>query len=163
MEDITTKHHIELRRFACQLVLFQDAVARYYGLTPSDMAVYNLIVISLETTPKEIIERTGLSSGGVTKTLDHLELIGAIARQPSLNDRRSVVISPATTVLVKREGMSELNFNAVAQLLFSNLNSKEQVAVEKFLDQANRYLLAETDNVLHSKEGDGRATNTVAI
>jgi DNA-binding MarR family transcriptional regulator len=146
-DKYNTNPHLALRKFTCQLVLFQDAVARRYGLTPSDMAVYNLIVISSPIMPKEIMERTGLSSGGVTKSLDHLESIGTIIRKPSLDDRRSIVVVP-TTANLKQEGVAELDFDAIVKSLFSDLSSKEQSIVEKFLHHANQHLLTETENIL---------------
>ena len=142
--------HIELRNFTCQLVIFQDAVARHYGLTPSDMAIYNLIVISAQITPKQIVERTGMSTGGTTKILDHLESVGAIIRKPNSGDRRSIVVEATAAPLAVQGEVTTIDFDAVIEDLFNNLEQDEKAVVEKFLRHANKRLLAQTQNVLTS-------------
>src|SRR5579859_1293864 len=45
-----------------------------------------------ELTPTELMGATMLSSGGTTKRLDHLELVGLLARRPNPRDRRGTIV-----------------------------------------------------------------------
>ena len=125
-----------LRTFASQVVLQQDAVARKLGLTPNDMKCFRVISGHGPMTPGELARRTGLSSGGVTKVLDHLERYGAIARRSDRSDRRSVTVV-AEPLEKTNIGDYDIDFDRLVSVIMEGYKPTEVEIIKKFLDRTS--------------------------
>lgn len=67
-----------------------------YNLTPAEfdtLATLRKMGITNKLTPSELCKANLLSSGGLTKILNHLEQRGLISRQPHNTDKRSSYIA----------------------------------------------------------------------
>lgn len=73
-------------------VLFRNAVGMQLGLNNADMECLDLLFFRQISSPAELAQYTGLTSGATTSMLDRLEKKGLIARQPHPSDRRSFQI-----------------------------------------------------------------------
>lgn len=94
-----------MRDFMANAVLFQEAVARSGGLNGTDMQAVGLLMSVGPATPGELAERTGLTAGGaITAVIDRLEKAGYVSRDRDPSDRRRVIVSANTDVVLKRVG-----------------------------------------------------------
>src|SRR4051812_40510509 len=75
------------------VVLNTNRIAERLGCNPSDLQVLHAIELGGALTPKELTERAGLTSGGVTVVLDRLEKEQLIKREKNPHDRRSLLIT----------------------------------------------------------------------
>jgi DNA-binding MarR family transcriptional regulator len=82
----------QIRRFSVENTLFNQKVADRVGLHLTDMQCMNLLSLMGTSTPGQLAENTGLTTGGVTVMLDRLEKAGYIKREPNPEDRRSVLV-----------------------------------------------------------------------
>lgn len=73
-------------------VLFRNVVARKLGLNSAESACVNFLSINGISSPKEIAQFTGLTSGSTTAMLDRLEKKRFIVRKPNPDDRRGVLV-----------------------------------------------------------------------
>ena len=130
---------ISLRIFASQVVLQQDIVARKLGLTPSDMKCFRVISAHGSITPSELAKRTSLSTGGITKVLDHLEHYGAIARHSGGSDRRSITVAPEPLEKTKI-GDADIDFDQMVSVIMGGYEPSEVAIIKKFLDHTSALL-----------------------
>jgi DNA-binding MarR family transcriptional regulator len=82
------------RDLATAVIAFHEAGARRVGMTAAERKCAGLIVEFGETTPKQLAEATGLSTGAITGIVDRLERAGYAQRAPNPRDRRSVLVRP---------------------------------------------------------------------
>lgn len=73
-------------------VLLRNAVSRKMGLNVTDMECLSLLSIKGISTPTELANYTGMTSGAATAMLDRLEKAELITRKPNPQDRRGVLI-----------------------------------------------------------------------
>jgi DNA-binding MarR family transcriptional regulator len=76
------------------VIAFHEGGARRVGMTAAERKCAGLIAELGETTPKQLAEATGLSTGAITGIVDRLERAGYARREPNPKDRRSVIIRP---------------------------------------------------------------------
>src|SRR5271154_5814801 len=114
-----------MRRYACQLAVHQDAVARTLGLTASDMKCYNIITSYGPMTAGELSRRTGYTTGGITRILDHLENYGAVQRRPDLQDRRSFMIEAVTHPHLKDSTEAIVQFDELVSAMTDRYDAQE--------------------------------------
>jgi DNA-binding MarR family transcriptional regulator len=81
-------------RSATDGILFHQAVADRVGLHSSDLRCLGIVRQFERVTPGELSDRTGLTTGAVTRMLDRLERAGYVRREHDKGDRRRVVIQP---------------------------------------------------------------------
>ena len=94
-----------MRDFMAQAVLFQDTVARIGGLNSTDMQVVGVLIGSGPSTPGELAESTGLTSGGaITAVIDRLERAGYVTRHRDESDRRRVIVSAVLETVMAKVG-----------------------------------------------------------
>jgi DNA-binding MarR family transcriptional regulator len=84
-----------LIRFIAEAVLYNHAVSAKVGLGSSDSQFMTLLQTYGPLTPRQLAERTGLTSGTVTGVIDRLESHGFVTRQADPADRRKVVVTPS--------------------------------------------------------------------
>src|SRR2546423_4573690 len=82
------------QRAAADGILFHQAVADRLGLHVSDLRCLNILLEAGSIPAGEIGERTGLTTGAVTRMVDRLERAGYVRREPDPADRRRVIVSP---------------------------------------------------------------------
>jgi DNA-binding MarR family transcriptional regulator len=89
------------QRAATDGILFHQAVADRLGLHVSDLRCLNILVEVGSVPAGEIGERTGLTTGAVTRMVDRLERAGYVRREPDPADRRRVIVSPVPERMAK--------------------------------------------------------------
>jgi DNA-binding MarR family transcriptional regulator len=82
------------QRAATDGIVFHQAVADRLGLHISDLRCLNILLEAGSVPAGEIGERTGLTTGAVTRMVDRLERAGYVRREPDPADRRRVIVSP---------------------------------------------------------------------
>src|SRR2546430_1487431 len=89
------------QRAATDGILFHQAVADRLGLHISDLRCLNILLETGSVPAGEIGERTGLTTGAVTRMVDRLERAGYVRREPDPTDRRRVIVSPGAEQMGK--------------------------------------------------------------
>jgi DNA-binding MarR family transcriptional regulator len=85
----------ESRRYMAAYALFNQAVADYLGLHPTDLQCLSLLTAEPEPlTVKQIADMTGLTTGSATRLVDRLARDGYVTREPDVHDRRRVLVTP---------------------------------------------------------------------
>ncbi len=130
----------------------QDEVARSLGLSASDMKCYNILSSYGSMAPSELARRSGFTTGGITKILDHLEARGAIRRHSETNDRRSLTIE----LLSPRWGVNGdkpvIDFESASASLVEHYSPQEQAIIEDFLERSAEQLQAMTDQIKDARK-----------
>src|SRR5947207_3480534 len=89
------------QRAATDGILFHQAVADRLGLHVSDLRCLNVLMEAGSAPAGEIGERTGLTTGAVTRMVDRLERAGYVRRQPDPADRRRGIVSPVADQMAR--------------------------------------------------------------
>src|SRR5438477_3787094 len=89
------------QRAATDGILFHQAVADRLGLHVSDLRCLNVLMEAGSAPAGEIGERTGLTTGAVTRMVDRLERAGYVRREPDPADRRRVIGSPVAEQMAR--------------------------------------------------------------
>ena len=89
------------QRAATDGILFHQAVADRLGLHVSDLRCLNILLEAGSVPAGEIGERTGLTTGAVTRMVDRLERAGYVRREPDPTDRRRVIVSPVAEQMAR--------------------------------------------------------------
>ena len=94
-----------IRQFMTHAVIYQDAVAKWAGLSSTVLQCAGLLMLDGPMTPSELAARTGLSGGGaITAVIDHLERAGLAHRSRDDIDRRRVLVSPNPAAMLELVG-----------------------------------------------------------
>jgi DNA-binding MarR family transcriptional regulator len=86
----------EIPLFVNATVLLQLAVADQLGVPVIDLHCLALVQAGTATTPSQIAERLGMTTGAVTKMLDRMQAERLVERVPNPDDRRGVLVRPRT-------------------------------------------------------------------
>lgn len=81
------------RDFVTGLMLNSQASADAAGLGPTDVYTLNLLISAGPLTAGQLAERTGLTTGAVTRLIDRLERARHVRRVPDPVDRRRVHVA----------------------------------------------------------------------
>ena len=81
------------RDFVTGLMLNSQVGADAAGLGPTDVYTLNLLVTVGPLTAGQLADRTGLTTGAVTRLIDRLERAGHVRRLPDPVDRRRVHVA----------------------------------------------------------------------
>ncbi|MFF2011656.1 MarR family winged helix-turn-helix transcriptional regulator [Streptomyces sp. NPDC058195] len=85
---------VESRRYMAAYALFNQAVADYLRLHPTDLQCLNLLGLeAVPVTTGRIAELTGLTTGSATRLVDRLERGGYVTRARDTVDRRRVLVT----------------------------------------------------------------------
>jgi DNA-binding MarR family transcriptional regulator len=103
MQMTEDEFHRLHRDLATAVISFHEAGARRLGMTAAERKCAGLIAELGETTPKQLAEATGLSTGAITGIVDRLERAGYAKREPNPKDRRSVIIRASNTDRLAKE------------------------------------------------------------
>ena len=103
MQMVQDKFNRLHRDLATAVIAFHEAGARRLGMTAAERKCAGLIAELGESTPKQLAEATGLSTGAITGIVDRLERAGYARREPNPRDRRSVIVRPLNTERLAKE------------------------------------------------------------
>jgi DNA-binding MarR family transcriptional regulator len=92
-EELERQVIMGAREYGISTVLFRNAVGNKLGVNVTDMECLALLFFKGISTPTELSNYTGLSSGATTAMLDRLEKAKLIRRRPNPNDRRGTLIT----------------------------------------------------------------------
>ncbi|MGI5267648.1 MarR family winged helix-turn-helix transcriptional regulator [Nonomuraea sp. CA-218870] len=85
------------QRLATGLVRLLHTMSLGLDLNPTDFQAYALVRIQGPMTPGEIAQWLRLATGSVTVLIDRLEARGLVVRDRHPDDRRKVIVRPATS------------------------------------------------------------------
>ena len=91
-KDLEEQVMIAAREHGISSVLFRNAISRKLGLNITESECLSLLSIKGISTPTELSQYTGLTTGSTTAMLDRLEKGKFIRRKPNPKDRRGVLI-----------------------------------------------------------------------
>lgn len=127
----------EMREFIAGAILNNQRIADRLGINYTDQQVLNLVDLLRDAKPGDLARLTGLTTGGVTQSLDRLERSGYVRRERNPQDRRSVIIRTA------RERRSKIleqhqTANQIMAGIFSGYSEKELALILDFFSRTNR-------------------------
>lgn len=90
--DLEKQVFIAARENGISSVLFRNAIGRKLDLNVTDSECLSFLTINGVSTPTQLANYTGLTTGSTTAMLDRLEKAKFIERKPNPNDRRGVLV-----------------------------------------------------------------------
>jgi DNA-binding MarR family transcriptional regulator len=85
---------VTLTQAVADAILVQQAAADRLGLGLSDFKCFTALLEDGSATAGQLADRTGLTSGAVTRMIDRLERSGWVRRVHDSTDRRRVIVEP---------------------------------------------------------------------
>jgi DNA-binding MarR family transcriptional regulator len=110
------------QRAATDGILFHQAVADRVGLHVSDLRCLNILLEAGSVPAGEICERTGLTTGAITRMVDRLERAGYVRRELDPADRRRVMVSPVPKQMARIAAM----YTGMAQAWAAAMNGYDE-------------------------------------
>lgn len=137
--SISSKERVVLaaRQFGISSVLFRNIVAGRLGLNVTDMECLALLFHKGLSSPSELAEHTGLTSGAATAMLDRLEHSGLIERKPNPHDRRGTIIELAKSG-TDRVAPCFAAVRKAQDVLITGYSDKELNLLSEFLEKFAR-------------------------
>ena len=123
-------------------VLFRNEIGKKLGLNITDSQCLSLLSIKGTSTPTQLAEHTGLTTGSATAMLDRLEKAQFIKRLPNPKDRRGVVVE-INKKYREQVGPLVMGVQKAHNQLLSNYSDQELETIADFLTRF-------TDNVEES-------------
>src|SRR5262245_31842329 len=125
------------REFSIGTVLFHQAVGQRLGVNVTDMKCLDIMILKGSTSPTELAEHTGLSSGATTAMIDRLEKAGLIERHRHPKDRRGI------TLVLTKQAMRKLPFlfesmGKAMTVLVSGYSRKDLEVLSDFFAKVGR-------------------------
>ncbi|WP_067531767.1 MarR family winged helix-turn-helix transcriptional regulator [Nocardia crassostreae] len=81
------------QRSATDAVMLHQAMADRLGLHVTDLRCLNMLRLDGPATAGELAQRTGLTTGAITRMIDRLLQAGFVRRENDARDRRRVIIT----------------------------------------------------------------------
>jgi len=127
----------EIREFIAGAILNNQRVADRLGINYTDQQVLNLVDLLSDAKPGDLARLTGLTTGGITMSLDRLEKAGYVRRERNPGDRRSVIIR---MVPERRRKIFEQHqtANQVMSEIFAAYGEKDLALILDFFARTNR-------------------------
>ncbi|MFI6870764.1 MarR family winged helix-turn-helix transcriptional regulator [Nocardia sp. NPDC050406] len=92
-EELGAALTLAAQRNATDAVMMHQAVADRLGLHVSDLRCLNLLRLGGPATAGELAQRTGLTTGAITRMIDRLLKSGYVRREHDAKDRRRVIVT----------------------------------------------------------------------
>lgn len=146
-----------MRRMGAQSVLSSAAMAKHFGLHPTDLEVLDLIFLRETVTAGALAAATGLTSGSVTALVDRLVARGYVARRRDEADRRRVLISVERAATAPIEAAYEPRRIAM-QALWSSFDHEALRLVTDFLTRSTDLLVRSTEEIVAADSARVRGT-----
>jgi predicted ArsR family transcriptional regulator len=128
------------RKYALHFVLYFDAMAKHLGLTSNDVKCLVILHSSDPMTPGALAKRAGLSPGGVTRVLNHLESRSFIKREPIQADRRTQLIVPLPPTTPHRHGQKSADLHTAMAAMAQHYTPAEMAIVLDFMKHGAKVL-----------------------
>ncbi|HKX72672.1 MAG TPA: MarR family transcriptional regulator [Candidatus Saccharimonadales bacterium] len=137
LENEDLKQHVIRggREYGISTVLFRHTVGSAIGVNVTDMECLGLLFFKGISTPSELSEHTGLSSGATTAMLDRLQRAGLIQRNPNPQDRRGSLISIAPGSK-KTIGPMFASVRAAQDELVSSFSPEELRVIDRYFTES---------------------------
>jgi DNA-binding MarR family transcriptional regulator len=136
------------RELATAIVTFQDAVARQLGMTAAERKCAGLIAEYGQTTPKQLAEMTGLTTGAITGIVDRLERAGYAKREANPKDRRGVIVHARNTDKLNRVTSPLFqSLTAAMTELDARYTPEQRALIQRHLQDTIAILRSEIANV----------------
>jgi DNA-binding MarR family transcriptional regulator len=134
---VATPHDLllALRRYGLENDRLDAIVARHFHAAPAEFKAMDHIQATGGLTPGQLGDRLALTSGAVTALVDRLERLGWVKRIPHPTDRRSIIVSKASSELSEGERMYAPYGEALARAA-EELSADERAALVRFLEAA---------------------------
>ena len=125
------------RVMIANLVINTNRIAEKLGCNASDLQVLHLVELAGTITPKELADRTNLTTGGITVVLDRLEKENLIRREKHPTDRRSILIKLNSST--RREEVDAAYKEYAENFLkgLSHYSEKDMLIILSFLEEIN--------------------------
>lgn len=123
-----------LTQAVADAILVQQAAAGRLGLALVDFKCLTALLERGSATAGELMQRTGLTSGAVTRMVDRLERAGWVQRTADPVDRRRVIVEPVKARLVEVEPL----FAGMAAGWSTALVDYDEAQLKLLLDLFNR-------------------------
>jgi DNA-binding MarR family transcriptional regulator len=151
-EDLKRQVLRGAREYGFGSVLFRHVIGERLGVNATDMECLGVLLFKGFTTPSELAQYTGLSSGATTAMLDRLEKSELIARRPNPKDRRS------THIVLVRETAEKLapwfdSLRSAQDQLVSSYSEPELELLADFFARSVTMWEEERNKLLQQKEG----------
>ncbi|WP_089175103.1 MarR family transcriptional regulator [Bosea sp. AS-1] len=141
-----------VRRMGAQSVLSSAAMAKHFGLHPTDLEVLDLIFLRETVTAGELATATGLTSGSVTALVDRLAARGYVIRRRDEADRRRMLISVVRAATAPIEAAYEPRRIAM-RALWSSFDDTTLRLVTDFLTRSTDLLVQCTEEIVAADIG----------
>ncbi|MDO3704939.1 MarR family transcriptional regulator [Micromonospora sp. C28SCA-DRY-2] len=102
-QELLLELQATLTQAVADAILVQQAAADRLGLGLADFKCLTALTEQGSATAGEIAQRTGLTSGAVTRMIDRLERAGWVRRRHDTVDRRRVIVEPVPERLAEIE------------------------------------------------------------
>ncbi|SCG48440.1 DNA-binding transcriptional regulator, MarR family [Micromonospora echinaurantiaca] len=102
-QELLLELQATLTQAVADAILVQQAAADRLGLGLADFKCLTALTEEGSATAGEIAQRTGLTSGAVTRMIDRLERAGWVRRRHDTMDRRRVIVEPVPARLAEIE------------------------------------------------------------
>lgn len=76
------------------IVALNEAIAKRLNLTATDIVCLEVLMEKGMSTPGELAQITGLTTGGITGAIERMEKAGQIKYERDTEDKRKVIITP---------------------------------------------------------------------
>jgi DNA-binding MarR family transcriptional regulator len=124
------------REYSIGTVLFHQAVGHILCINVTDMKCLDIMTLKGSTSPSELAEHTGLSTGATTAMIDRLEKARLIERRPHPTDRRGTVVVLSRGAMRKLPTLFESLAKAIEALVSGYSEEELQVLADFFVKVA---------------------------
>jgi len=128
-QELIDQLQVTLTQAVADAILVQQAAADRLGLGLSDFKCFTALLEDGSATAGQLADRTGLTSGAVTRMIDRLERSGWVRRVHDPADRRRVIVEPVQQRL------------AEVQPLFAGMAAGWSAALDDYDERQLRLLL----------------------
>lgn len=133
-EELGAALTLAAQRNATDAVMMHQAVADRLGMHVSDLRCLNLLRLGGPATAGELAQRTGLTTGAITRMIDRLLKAGYVRREHDEQDRRRVII----TAVDERIAEIAPHYDVLAREFGKVLGDYTPEQMELLLDVFNR-------------------------
>ena len=127
-------------------VIFHATIARSLGLNTTDEKAMSILERSGPLTAGELANSTGLATASVTELIDRLERKGFVRRARDPNDRRQIIVEPASDRISRIAPLFESTTRSLGKL-FGRYTNEELAIILDFFERNAQRLRAETVNL----------------
>ena len=132
--DRFDRYVVAAQRFGARTVLFQDAAARQFALTATELECVRLVQHEGPLTATDLAQETGLTRASLSVIVDKLVTRGFLTRTQDPSDRRRWILRTNPAALAIIDGAYAAHASRVEQLL-DDYSDAEFAVVLHFLDR----------------------------